>query len=77
MYAVVIFPYTKSIRVILIKKNIEKNKSKVCYYNKNLEKTKFLQNPIQKGFAERRIRGKLQHFQSPQHRHMNIKLKLW
>jgi hypothetical protein len=45
MYAVVIFPYTKSIRVIPVKwvlnfdkKNIEKNTTKVCYYNKNLEK---------------------------------------
>jgi hypothetical protein len=43
VYAVVIFSYKKSIRVIpvksiLIKKNIEKNKTKVCYYNKNLKK---------------------------------------
>jgi hypothetical protein len=39
MYAVVIFPFTQSIQVIsiLVKKNIEKNKSKVCYSNKNLE----------------------------------------
>jgi hypothetical protein len=37
MYAVVVFPYTKSIRVMPVKwvlnfdkKNIEKNKSQVC-----------------------------------------------
>jgi hypothetical protein len=56
MHAVIIFPHTKFIRVILAilvkwvlhfdKKNIEKNKSKVCFYNKNLEKKPILDKTL-------------------------------
>jgi hypothetical protein len=63
MYAVFIFLYTKSIRVIPVKwvlnfdkKNIEENKSKVCYYYKNLENLQILRKPYSKGFAERKRR---------------------
>jgi hypothetical protein len=56
MYAVVIFPYTKSIRVIPVKWVLnfdQKNKSKICFYIKNLDFF-FDKNPVQKGFIERR-----------------------
>jgi hypothetical protein len=50
MYAVLIVPYTKSIRVIPLQwvLNFDKNIVK----KESGQKTKFLQNPIQKGFAE-------------------------
>jgi hypothetical protein len=58
MYAIVISPCTKPIRVIHVKwvlnfnkKNIEKNKSNVCYYNKNLgKKSKFDKTLFKKDF---------------------------